>query len=61
MGGAYGIGFAVQLAFGYVATATTFNITPYVLLTLIILLFIINEVTLKLIKSRKSNENSVNS
>lgn len=52
MGGAYAIGFAVQLAFGYIATATTFDITPFVLLAFIILLFIANETTLKLIKSR---------
>ena len=52
MGGAYAIGFAVQLAFGYIATATTFDITPFVLLTFIILLFIANETTLKLIKTR---------
>ena len=52
MGGAYAIGFAVQLAFGYIATATTFDITPFVLLTFIILLFVANEITLKLIKSR---------
>ena len=52
MGGAYAIGFAVQLAFGYIATATTFDITPFVLLTFIFLLFVANEITLKLIKSR---------
>lgn len=52
MGGAYAIGFAVQLAFGYIATATTFDITPFVLLLFIILLFTANETTLKLIKSR---------
>lgn len=34
MGGAYGIGFAVQLAYGYIASATTFHITPFVLLIL---------------------------
>lgn len=34
MGGAYGIGFAVQLAYGYLASATTFRITPYVLIGL---------------------------
>lgn len=54
MGGAYSIGFAVQLAFGYLATATSFNITPFVLLTFIILLFTANEITLKLIKTRKT-------
>ncbi len=56
MGGAYAIGFAVQLAFGYIATATTFKITPYVLLIFITLLFMANETTLKLIKSRDSNK-----
>lgn len=34
MGGAYGTGFAVQLIYGYVASATTFAITPFVLLAL---------------------------
>lgn len=34
MGGAYVIGFAVQLMFGFVASATTFAITPFVLLAL---------------------------
>lgn len=47
MGGAYGIGFTVQLIFGFIATATTFKITPFVLLGFIILLFIINEITIK--------------
>ena len=49
MGGAYAIGFAVQLAFGYIATATTFDITPFVLLTFSILRIDANEITLKLI------------
>lgn len=53
MGGAYALGFAVQLTFGYVATATSFNITPFVLLFFIILLFIVNEKTLKTIKKVK--------
>lgn len=52
MGGAYAIGFAVQLAFGYIATATSFKITPFVLLGFIVTLFAMNEITLKLIKSR---------
>ena len=54
MGGAYGIGFAVQLAFGFIATSTTFNITPFVLLAFIILLFIVNESTIKTIKKSRS-------
>lgn len=31
MGGAYAVGFSVQLAFGFIAAATTFKITPFVL------------------------------
>lgn len=54
MGGAYGIGFAVQLAFGFIATATTFKITPFVLLGFIILLFTVNEFTVKTIKKSRS-------
>ena len=54
MGGAYATGFAVQLAFGYIATATTFKITPFVLLSFIILLFTINEFTIKIIKKSRS-------
>ncbi len=34
MSGAYGIGFAVQFVYGYIAAATTFRITPFVLLAL---------------------------
>jgi fucose permease len=34
MGGAYAVGFSIQLAFGFLASATTFTITPYVLLAL---------------------------
>ncbi len=34
MSGAYGIGFAIQFAYGYIASATTFAITPFVLLAL---------------------------
>lgn len=50
MGGAYGIGFAIQLIFGFVATATTFNIMPFVLFALCILIFFANEITIKLLK-----------
>ena len=53
MGGAYAIGFTVQLAFGYIATATTFKITPFVLLGFIILLFTVNEFTIKTIKKSR--------
>lgn len=50
MGGAYGIGFGVQLIFGFVATATTFNITPFVLLALCVGIFLVNEITIKSLK-----------
>ena len=39
MGGAYAIGFSVQLAYGFIATATTFKITPFVLCGLCLCLF----------------------
>lgn len=52
MGGAYGIGFGIQLIFGFVATATTFNITTFVLIALCIGLFIANEITIKSVKQK---------
>ena len=53
MGGAYATGFFVQLVFGYIATATTFNITPFVLLGLIVCLILANEHTIKVLKRGK--------
>lgn len=53
MGGAYATGFFIQLVFGYVATATTFNITPFVLFSLIICLILLNEHTIKTLKRGK--------
>ncbi len=47
MGGAYTIGFAVQLLFGYIATETTFKITPFVLVGLCSLMIITNEFAIK--------------
>ncbi len=52
MGGAYGIGFAIQLTFGFIATATTFAITPFVLISLCILLLITHETTIKTLKRK---------
>lgn len=46
MGGAYAVGFLVQLLFGYTASGTTFEITPFVLAGLCMLFIIDNEVTL---------------
>lgn len=50
MGGAYGIGFLVQLIYGYVASATTFAITPFVLLALGLGVIAATVVTLKALK-----------
>lgn len=50
MFGAYAIGFLIQLIFGYVATATTFAITPYVLIALSVALCLFNESVIKKIK-----------
>ena len=52
MGGAYGIGFAIQLIFGFVASATTFAITPFVLMALCFGVFAANETTLKILKKK---------
>ena len=50
MGGAYGTGFAIQLVYGLVASATTFKITPYVLLVLCAGVFLANEKTINTLK-----------
>ena len=50
MGGAYGIGFVVQLIFGYAATGTPFKITPFVLIFLCAGVFAANEAVLKKLK-----------
>lgn len=52
MGGAYSIGFGIQLIFGFVATATTFSITTFVLISLCVGLFIANEITIKSVKQK---------
>ena len=52
MGGAYGIGFAIQLIFGYAATLISFKIMPFVLLALCAGVYVANEVTLKKVKKR---------
>lgn len=50
MGGAYATGFAVQLAFGFIAAATTFRIMPFVLVGLCVLCIIMNETGINIIK-----------
>lgn len=54
MGGAYAVGFGAQLLFGYTASATTFKITPYVLMAFCILLIAANEITVTLTSKSKS-------
>ena len=51
MGGAYAVGFAMQVIFGYVAPATTFAIMPYVLIAFAVIMLVMVEVTNK--KARK--------
>lgn len=48
MGGAYAVGFGAQLAFGYIASATTFQLLPFVLIGFCGLLFCVNEITIRL-------------
>lgn len=52
MGGAYGIGFGAQLIYGFVASVTTFKITPFVLLALCLGLFLANEGTISKVKNK---------
>ena len=47
MGGAYAVGFAVQLVFGYLATGTTFLITPYVMMALGAGAVVLNELAMR--------------
>lgn len=48
MGGAYAIAFAVQFAFGFVATDTTFAIMPYVLLAFLAFMAVACEIAVRL-------------
>lgn len=52
MGGAYAVGFAVQLAFGFLASATTFKITPFILMAFCVSGFAMHEITVRKIKSK---------
>ncbi len=55
MGGAYGIGFALQLIYGYVASATTYKITPFVLMALIAGVFAAHKITLHTLKNQHND------
>ncbi|MBO5776688.1 MAG: MFS transporter [Clostridia bacterium] len=48
MGGAYVVGFTMQITLGYVATATTFKIVPYVFLVFTAMMLVVSEVVNKL-------------
>ncbi len=50
MGGAYAIGFVIQLLFGFVASWTTFKITPFVLMGVCVLMITANEITVRKVK-----------
>ncbi len=52
MGGAYAVGFTLQMIYGYVASWTSFKITPFVLIGLCLGLLVLNETTLKMIKKK---------
>lgn len=52
MGGAYFIGFASQLIYGFTATSTTFKITGFVLIALCVGLFLANMTALRKIHSK---------
>lgn len=47
MGGAYAIGYSVQLLFGFIASRTTFKFMPFLLLGLVLALFFDNAYTSK--------------
>ncbi len=51
MGGAYAIGFVMQVCYGYVATATTFKITPFVLIAFVVIMVVLVELTVKKTKN----------
>lgn len=55
MGGAYAVGFAFQLVFGFVASATTFKITAPVLMIVCALALTMNEITVKKLSKGKTN------
>ena len=52
MGGAYAIGFGIQLIYGFVASATTFKITPFVLIILCACLLFCSEKTIRTLKNK---------
>ncbi|MCI7530180.1 MAG: MFS transporter [Christensenellaceae bacterium] len=56
MGGSYAIGWAVQLAYGFIAPKTTFAFTPYLLIVLAGLLLLTSEITNKITSKRRLSD-----
>ena len=56
MGGAYAVGFSVQMIFGFVAAATTFRIMPAVLISLCVLAVCMNETAVRKIDKSLTNK-----
>ena len=54
MFGAYGIGFSIQLIFGYVATATTFFITPFVFIGISVCMLLFSETVIRKLQKNKT-------
>ena len=54
MGGAYAIGFSVQLIFGFLASATTFTMTPFVLLALCVGVLITTAATINALRREEA-------
>lgn len=55
MGGAYALGFVIQLVFGYAAVATTFKITPFVILASCLIMLILHTVTVRTLEKERKN------
>ncbi len=53
MFGAYGIGFAIQLVFAYIATSTSFYITPFVLIGIALCMLLSSETAVKILKLKQ--------
>lgn len=54
MGGAYTVGFAISIIYGYAASATSYAFTPLLLIILCAGLFCVNEAVIRLLKKNKN-------
>lgn len=53
MGGAFTMGYIAQLSFGYVAVLTGYGILPFILLGMILGVYILNGITIRILRSAK--------